>query len=104
MCLHNWNLLDNAIESCCHLSESYIEISAIKKENTPFIIIAMINSCRSNPFSSHTGKLPTRKSDKNTHGFGIKSIQKTIRSYQGEMQMYYNDDTGTFHTIITLKQ
>lgn len=98
------NLLDNAIESCCHLSESYIEISAIKKENTPFIIITMINSCRSNPFSSHTGKLLTRKSDKNTHGFGIKSIQKTIRSYQGEMQMYYNDDTGTFHTIITLKR
>lgn len=98
------NLLDNAIESCCHLSESYIEISAIKKENTPFIIIAMINSCRSNPFSNHTGKLLTRKSDKNTHGFGIKSIQKTIRSYQGEMQMYYNDDTETFHTIITLKR
>ena len=98
------NLLDNAIESCCHLSESYIEISAIKKENTPFIIIAMINSCRSNPFSNHTGKLLTRKSDKNTHGFGIKSIQKTIRIYQGDMQMYYNDDTKTFHTIITLKR
>jgi sensor histidine kinase regulating citrate/malate metabolism len=44
------------------------------------------------------------KPHKNMHGFGIKSIQKTIRKYHGDMQMYYNEDTGTFHTIITLKQ
>ncbi|MBQ1392720.1 MAG: ATP-binding protein [Lachnospiraceae bacterium] len=98
------NLLDNAFEACHQLSEAYIEITTTKKKKTPFVIITMINSCRNNPFSKQTGKLLTMKPNKNMHGFGIKSIQKTIRKYHGDMQMYYNEDTGTFHTIITLKQ
>ncbi len=98
------NLLDNAFEACHQLSEAYIEITTTKKKKTPFVIITMINSCRNNPFSKQTGKLLTMKPHKNMHGFGIKSIQKTIRKYHGDMQMYYNEDTGTFHTIITLKQ
>lgn len=98
------NLLDNAVEACCHLSESYIEINTTRKEKTPFVVITVINSCRNNPFSQQTGKLLTTKSNKNKHGFGIKSIRKTIQKYHGDMQMYYHDDTGTFHTILTLKQ
>lgn len=98
------NLLDNAVEACCHLSEAFIEINTTKREKTPFVVITVINSCRNNPFSKQTGKLLTTKSNKNKHGFGIKSIRKTLQKYHGDMQMYYNDDTQTFHTIITLKR
>lgn len=98
------NLLDNAVEACCPLSESYIEVNTTKKPKTPFVVITVINSCRNNPFSKQTGRLLTTKSNKNIHGFGSKSIRKTIHKYHGDMQMYYNEDTGTFHTIITLKQ
>ena len=98
------NLLDNATEACCHLSEAYIEVNTTKKEKNPFVVITVINSCRNNPFSKQTGRLLTKKSNKKIHGFGIKSIRKTIHKYHGDMQMYYNDDTRTFHTIITLKQ
>lgn len=98
------NLLDNAMEAAKHNPDSFIEISVCKREKTPFIIITMINSSRKNPFDEQNGKLATSKSNKHKHGFGIKSIQKIVTKYHGNMQMYYNQESLTFHTVITLKQ
>ncbi len=98
------NLLDNAMEAARHNPDSFIEISVCKREKTPFIIITMINSSRKNPFDKQNGKLATTKSNKHKHGFGIKSIQKIVTKYHGNMQMYYNQESLTFHTVITLKQ
>lgn len=63
--------------------------------------ITVINSCRKNPFLCKDRQLTVNK---NGHGFGLKSIRKVVSKYHGNLQMYYNDDTLTFHTIITLKQ
>jgi len=98
------NLLENAMEAAEEISESFIEINTSRREKTSFIVITVINSCRKNPFSMKNGNLLTHKSDKHKHGFGIKSIRRVIEKYHGDMRMYYNDDTLTFHTIITLKQ
>lgn len=98
------NLLDNAMEAAKHNPDSFIELSVCKREKTPFIIITMINSSRKNPFDEPSGKLVTSKSNKHKHGFGIKSIQKIVTKYHGNMQMYYNQESLTFHTVITLKQ
>lgn len=97
------NLLDNAIESSEKIQDSYIEISIYKKNNSPFIIVSVINSCRINPFSDSGNYLSTTKQNKKKHGFGLKSIRKVLENHQGDMQMYYDDCTHTFHTIITLK-
>ena len=98
------NLLDNAYEAANNIPASYIEITACKREKTPFTVITVVNSCRTNPFSEQNNKLATGKPDKSKHGFGIKSIQKVVKKYHGYMQMYYHEDTLTVHTIITLKQ
>lgn len=99
------NLLENAIEAANNTPDPYIEINATKRENTPFIVITVINSCLSNPFSSTANeKLITHKPDRKKHGFGIKSIQKVVNKHHGNMQMYYNGDSMTFHTIITLRE
>ena len=97
------NLLDNAVEAAEHIPNSFIEVNTNKREKTPLVVITVINSCRKNPFSKEGSNLSTEKLDKHRHGFGIKSIRKTISKYSGDMKMYYNDDTSTFHTIITLK-
>lgn len=98
------NLLDNALEAACGIPEAFIEINTNRKAGTPFIVISVINSSRINPFADSQGVLASHKPDKRGHGFGIKSIRKTVGKYHGDIQMYYNDDTLTFHTIITLKQ
>ncbi len=98
------NLLDNAIEAAEHIPDSFIEISAYRRERTPFVVITVVNSSRKNPFDEQSGILNTTKANKRKHGFGIKSIRKIVVKYHGNIQMYYNNATLTFHTIITLKQ
>lgn len=91
------------MEAACDIPEAFIEINTVKRTNTPFIVITVINSSRKNPFSNPQGSLSTDKPDQHRHGFGIKSIRKTVNKYQGDIKMYYNDDTLTFHTIISIK-
>lgn len=98
------NLLDNAVEAAGHSPDSFIEINVCKREKTPFVIITMINSSRKNPFETQNGRLPAMKSGRSGHGFGIRSIRKTVARYHGNMQMYYNQESLTFHTVIALKQ
>ncbi len=100
------NLLDNAVEACRGIPEAFIEMTVQKREHTPFTVITMVNSCRNDPFSRHVraglGLMPASKSDGQRHGFGLKSIRKTVGKYHGDMQMYYHNETATFHSIITL--
>ena len=97
------NLLDNALESAEKQEQSFIELNVSKKENTPFTVLTLTNSCRTNPFSPESGTLITQKKDKLRHGYGIKSINRIVNKYNGDIKMYYDQETTTFHTILTLK-
>jgi sensor histidine kinase regulating citrate/malate metabolism len=98
------NLLDNAVESAENIPDSFIELTVQKKENSPFIIIVVINSSPNAPVYDQEGLPISHKPSKGRHGFGIKSIKKVVKQYHGDLQMYYDSDSSTFHTIITLKQ
>lgn len=98
------NLLDNAVKAAEDIPESFIEISTSKKEKTPFTVLTVINSCRTNPFTRENGNLTISIPCSHKHGFGLKSIRKIVAKYNGNMQIYYNSDTLTFHAIITLKR
>ena len=98
------NIMDNAFESASKMDHSYIEISITRNEPTALSLITLTNSCRVNPFSPETGKLHTSKKDKLHHGYGLKSVQRIVSKYHGEMKVYYNQEDYTFHTIITLKK
>lgn len=98
------NLLENAMESAENIPDSFIELTVQKKENSPFVVIILINSCQNTPVYNQEGVPVSHKLDNGRHGFGIKSIKKVVKQYHGNLQMYYDNDSGTFHTIITLKQ
>ena len=98
------NLVENAMESAENIPDSFIELTVQKKENSPFVVIILINSCQNTPVYNQEGVPVSHKLDNGRHGFGIKSIKKVVKQYHGNLQMYYDNDSGTFHTIITLKQ
>lgn len=98
------NLLDNAIESAANIPDSFVDLTVRKKENSPFIVIVLINSCRNAPTYNKDGLPVSHKANRIRHGFGIKSIQKVVKQYHGNLQMYFENDSGTFHTIITIHQ
>lgn len=97
------NLLDNALESAEKQDDSFIELNVSKKEKTPFTVLTMTNTCRSDPFLLGNGSLVTHKKDKLRHGYGVKSIKRIVSKYNGDIEMYYDKGTTTFHTILTLK-
>lgn len=97
------NLLDNAYESACKQKNSFIEINMERKEHTAFTLLTMTNSCWSDPFDPNTKQLISTKKEPLRHGFGIKSIKRILKKYNGDIQMYYDKEHITFHTIIMLK-
>lgn len=96
------NLLDNAFESCLSMKHSFMELHMSNKENTKLTLITLTNSCRKSPFLPNSKRLISTKKQPQHHGFGIKSIERVIKKYDGCMEMYYDEETLTFHTIITL--
>ena len=98
------NLLENGLESVIYFKQqtnekAYIEISVNRVEDSNRASIFLINSCKDNPFIA--GKLLSRKKGEN-HGIGIKSIKKVVKKYDGQMNMYYDDEKNEFHTLIVL--
>lgn len=97
------NLLDNAFQAARQVPEGYVELYVCKQPKTPFVSLSLINSCRKDPFS-RDGKLLLPRKDKNGyHGYGIKSVEKIVKKYYGEMKMYYDTENKTFHTILYMK-
>lgn len=97
------NLLDNAYEAALKVPESFIELHIGHINNTRNICLTLINSSSTPPIVNSAHQLLTSKKDKLRHGFGIKSIQNIVSQYNGDLKMYHDDSSNTFHTIIALK-
>lgn len=97
------NLLENALDATKKLANSFIELS-VTAHNSNEIIIAMINSCENNPFDTKGHRLVSSKKDKLRHGYGMTSVQHIISKFDGNSQIYFDENDSTFHTIIILKK
>lgn len=97
------NLLDNAVEACSDIPDSYIELSITDKANTDITVINIINTCRICPKFNKNGMPISSKKNKLKHGFGMKSVERIINKYNGNIKMYFDNDKMVFHTIIVLK-
>lgn len=76
------NLLDNAIEACEKVQSGnpWILFKLIKRQRLLFIEIS--NSIEEVP-KIKDGELLTSKQDKTIHGYGLKSVRRIIRKYDG---------------------
>ena len=61
------------------------------KNNNKFHKIIIRNSCSTKPIEdNHT--LVTTKQNKKIHGYGMKSILKSLKNYNGELEWIYNNN------------
>lgn len=93
------NLLDNAIEAAINSNSPFVSIST-NYTNT-YAVITISNSCKNPPITSNN-KLITTKENKTKHGIGIKSVKKTLKNYDGDLEWEYNDNNKTFITTVML--
>lgn len=84
------NMMDNAIEATLKVSiekTKYLEVSITERNS--MILIAVRNSYQDDLIDEG---LSTSKDNKANHGFGVKTIRKIAKKYQGSADFYTEGD------------
>ncbi len=92
------NMLDNAIEACDKSSKRKIYLD-LYSTNGVFPSVKIENSSDVAP-KILNGALVTQKLQKNSHGIGMKSIQRAAKSYNGTVEWFYDNERKIFRTVV----
>lgn len=95
------NLLENAIESAEISDKKFIDFS-INVRNNNFLIIKISNSCDKKP-KEYNEHIISSKENSNFHGFGIISIKRVVKKYNGNIEMNFFEELKTFEAIVIFK-
>lgn len=88
------NALDNAIRAVCDLDDSQRSISLVVREVSGMVSIHIENPCNRAP--EFVDGLPqTTKTNREEHGYGVRSMRNTVEHYGGILTTFVRD--GTFH-------
>lgn len=96
------NLMDNAIEACLKSEKRTIFVDLYTVNNL-FSAIKVENSSDSKP-EIVKGHLMTDKEDKKLHGVGIKSIQNSLKKYNGILDWSYDVRNKYFRTVVMVME
>lgn len=94
------NLIDNAIEAaseCTYNKKIDISIGIRRGE----LVIDICNTYAKEPRTDKQGNFVSAKKDYENHGFGIKSVKKTVEKYDGNI--LFQIKKGVFEAIIIIK-
>lgn len=91
------NLLDNAISACKDSQDKKLDIKISYKMKN---LIILISNSYNGKIICENGKLKTTKKSKLNHGLGLKSVEKILESYGGEMGINYDENTFLISVII----
>lgn len=103
LCIILSNALDNAIEANEKIeeeSERYIKLKI--HGNETFSVVSVSNPTSEKPKKSISGGFVTSKDDAVKHGFGLKTIESTVKKYRGEMICKCED--GVFTLVLRLNK
>lgn len=84
------NLLDNAIEAC-ERNKNPSEISLKILEREGYLNIRISNSIEQSAYDEN-GRLRTKKKDKSSHGYGMKSVCDIVKKHEGMIDMEEKDN------------
>lgn len=92
------NLIDNAIDAVCKLSEGrYIDIKI--KYNSGRILIEI-----SNPYNGEItkekGNFITTHKDKSNHGIGISNVKGVVKKYKGDMNIIFDNEKFSVYILM----
>lgn len=96
------NLLENALEAAEGSQNAFVELTLNKREPQGLFVLSVINSCAHPPKQEENGNFLSGKINRKMHGLGIQSIDRTVKKYGGHLTRFYDEEQGTFHTIVTL--
>lgn len=97
------NLLDNAYEAAVACENPFIDLDITTSKSEHKTIITMINSCKAAPIpNSDSPFFLSSKDDSTYHGFGLRNVQRVVKTYNGKIDTYFSEEEKEFHTILFL--
>ena len=95
------NLLDNAVEAVEKTGIKHISLETDFRNNFSVIIIS--NSCENNPMFENETTPITTKENARLHGFGLKSVKKAIKKYNGDIAFDYEPINKIFIATVMIE-
>ena len=95
------NLLDNAVDAAKISKEKYIAVETDFRND--FSVIIVSNSCDISPNFNDSELPTTTKKHKQLHGFGLKSVKKTLKKYNGDIDFEYDCEKNRFIVTVFLE-
>ncbi len=91
------NLLDNAIEAVSNIDDRWIDL---KLRYTKGRLIIEMNNSYDGTVKKVGSKYISCKSDKENHGYGLKSVQAVLKNYDGAMQISHDSRKFTVKALL----
>lgn len=100
ICVLLGNLLDNSVDAVKDLPEQERWVKIILKSPNELFMLEIINPYRGMRKKKQGHYLTTKKENSQMHGIGLGSVEKIVRSYDGDIEI---TDTGeVFKVVITI--
>lgn len=96
------NLLSNALEAAVDSEGKTIELSVRYNNAQAAVTITVSNACDTAPAPDEKGRYLTKKKDRELHGVGLKSIERTVKKYKGLSATQYSADKRVFNHVVRI--
>ena len=93
------NLMDNAVSAAEQSQLKKISLVTAKRNSYSIIIIS--NSYDTPP-NTVSGTLVTTKADREHHGYGLKSVKKVLKKYDGDFEWNYDETSHNFTVTVMI--
>lgn len=93
------NIMDNALTASEKSSEKKISLDTTWRNSYSVIIVT--NSCDNEP-NSFDRQLITTKENQKLHGYGLKSVAKTLQKYNGDYNWKYEAENKIFIATVMI--
>lgn len=95
------NLLENAVEAAQNTENGFIDFSAFVRKNK-YLSMQLTNSVK-NIIAVKNNRIASSKKSGSIHGTGLKSIQRVVKKYDGEINMCFNEGDMTFTSNVVFE-
>ena len=95
------NLLDNALTAAQESQEKWMELATARRNGYQVVVVE--NSCDRPPIVGEEGLRSTKAGGEN-HGFGLKSVAKALKKYEGDFQWDYDQEKRRFTMTVMIGQ
>lgn len=95
------NLMDNALTAAQASQERWMELATAQRNGYQVVVVE--NSCDLPPVVGEEG-LRSTKEGEGGHGFGLKSVAKALKKYEGDYQWDYDREKRHFSMTVMIGQ